>query len=433
MNEANEKEGIVIDVAPEREPAPEPPREPPPAPSAKEARSTPVQRRFGAGLGIGLGVLAFALVSVGLFLVYQSTHTMQADLADLNERLGTAVKAHAAFESAVDRANQIVKSQRQLLAAREREIDTTLTEQRQALNTQTTTLAEHEQRLAEERRYTSEREAELRAAIADVHRRLGGSGNQWMVAEADYLIRLARHRLNLSHDVYTASEALIMANERLRDTHDPGWLDVRDQIASDIAALAAVESPDYDGLSAQLGELLDTVPMLRLTASSHLLTPSDATQADPTTQQVSVRNGTQETGMSRAWSDFWGGLKNSVRIRRHDQSERALLTPEHALFVRQNVALHLAAARLGLIRKDTRLYRDSLASTRSWVEQFFDTEHTVTKTLLGKLGTLSDVDVRPELPDISRSLRALTRRVGLLRTDPPPTNKGPDSSTDVAQ
>ena len=107
-----------------------------------------------------------------------------------------------------------------------------------------------EQQLAEENVNLQEREAELRAAVADVHRRVGRSGTQWMIAEAEYLLRIANDRLILARDTNSARVALGLADQRLRDTKDPGWAGVREQIARDIARLSAFEAPDSAGISA---------------------------------------------------------------------------------------------------------------------------------------------------------------------------------------
>ena len=51
-----------------------------------------------------------------------------------------------------------------------------------------------------------------------------------MVAETEYLLRIAGHRLNLARDTRAALAAMELADQRLRDTLDPGWAGVREQI-----------------------------------------------------------------------------------------------------------------------------------------------------------------------------------------------------------
>lgn len=56
----------------------------------------------------------------------------------------------------------------------------------------------------------------------------------WLMAETEYLIQLANHRLLLEKDVTTAIVALESADKRLAEISDPALLKVRNIIAKDI-------------------------------------------------------------------------------------------------------------------------------------------------------------------------------------------------------
>ncbi len=412
MNEANEKEGVVIDVAPERAPDADPPQG---APADVKRDATEPAGRSRGGRKAGWALLAIALLGAGLVFVYYASRALQGDLQALDERLAQALQAQAELQAAV---NETARSQAEFMAKRASALDTTVAKQELAIRQQTAAIREHEQRLTDERRLMADREAELRAAVADVQRRVGGSGNQWKVAEAEYLVRLAGHRLGLARDLATAREALATAGARLKDTHDPNWRDVRAMIARDIAALSAVELPDYDALAARLAELIDQVPALALVGSGRITLQDEAPrEPDDRTRAPDAVPGSRIGGLL---GDFWGGLKNSVRIRRKDQPARALLTPEHAMFVRQNLVLHLEAARLGLVRQDPSMYQSSLASTRIWLQRYVDNDTRAAQAFANALAALSEVEVRPELPDIDRTLSELHARQRLQEVEPAP-------------
>ncbi|UCE89293.1 MAG: uroporphyrinogen-III C-methyltransferase, partial [Pseudomonadota bacterium] len=117
--------------------------------------------------------------------------------------------------------------------------------------------------------------ASERAALAETQEHLQGDlsallersthlRNDWLVAEAEYLIKLANHRLLLDRDVKTALSALGTADERLREAGDPALIPARRALASDMAALRAVPKPDISGISltlGALGESIDTLPL----------------------------------------------------------------------------------------------------------------------------------------------------------------------------
>jgi uroporphyrin-3 C-methyltransferase len=403
MNENDPKPGVVIDVTPEHEPEPETARGP--AGAANEpARETPA-RAPGSTLErtVPLVLALVALVVAGVAAVY--SYRQSADLAQ------TVVAAQTwigDLEAPLQRLGEGVDANTAALAGQGTgiaELDAQLAAQRLRVDEALAAFGQQEQRLVGENLRLQEREAELRAAVADVHRRVGRSGTQWMIAEAEYLLRIASHRLNLARDGGSARVALELADQRLRDTRDPGWAGVREQIARDIARLAAFDEPDVAGLSARLGAVIEQVPRVKV---------ARATIGAERTLPERVAREPGERSWDTLLDDLWSGFKDSVRIRERDNPVQAMLAPEHQFFLYENLKLHLEAARLALARHDPALYQDNLAVAADWLARYFDPEDPVARAVAKAITELRTVDVRPELPDISHSLRALQVRQKLL-------------------
>ena len=225
------------------------------------------------------------------------------------------------------------------------------------------------------------------------------------LAFPEYLLRIASHRLTLARDIDTARVALELADQRLRDTKDPGWAGVREQIARDIARLSTFEAPDSAGLSARLSALTEQIPQLKI---------ANATIGPERTLPERAAPAPGERSWQTLVDDLWAGFKDSVRIRERDKPVQAMLAPEHQFFLYENLKLHLEAARLGLARSDQALFRDNLAIAADWLARYFEPGNG-TATALGKaLEEMLKIDIRPELPDISQSLRALQTRQKLM-------------------
>ena len=395
MTDDDPKPGVVIDVTPEQEGADQA--------DARQfmADSTGDKRHRGFLLAGIVAVVALLVTVAGVFFGYREIDSLADQLAAAQQQLDGVESRHADMWQAVDRAVAAVDEQRNQLDM-QREI---LSRQQLAADESRVAFRRQEQILADERVRLQEREGELRAAVADVHQRVGRSGNQWMIAETEYLMRVAGHRLELERDIGTARAALELADQRLRDTLDPGWAGVREQIAREMAALSAFQGPDYSGLSARLaalGEQVSALQPARATAGAGARTPGE-----PERQA-------RERSWDTLFSDLWAGFKDTVRIRERDQPVQAMLAPEHEFFLYENLKLHLAAARLGLARADQALFSDNLASAADWVRDHFDADEGGAATLLATLDELRAVDVRPALPDISKSLRALRARRQLM-------------------
>lgn len=416
----NEKEGVVIDVTPEPEQAQTGAAEPASdeASSGEDTPASDTRTQRSGGPAIIIALLSLLLVLVGAGFGYLQFSQLQQSVQTIEQRLGNSSRLTSELQQTIDQTRQALAEQRAQLEAQAAKLEA----QTSAFERAQQQFQEQSQRLAEERTLLDQREAELRGLVADLHRRVGRSSTGWMVSEAEYLIRLANRRLQLARDVITARKALELADQRLRETGDPGWAGVREQLALDQAKLASLELPDITGLSARLTALEQQTEQLRISKG----TLGGGKQA--VIDKVSMRPEAE-----RSWrtllSDLWLSLKESVRLRRNDEPVQAMLPPEQQYFLVQNLQLQIEAARLALLRGDPKLYRDSLHTALNWLEQHFDLEAAPTRALRAGLSDLIGIDIRPPLPDISGSLRAMTARAQLLEQMPAAETATPATNT----
>lgn len=226
----------------------------------------------------------------------------------------------------------------------------------------------------------------------------GKDNMDWLVSESEYLIRIANHRLLLERDVKSALAALKSADSRLFDTQDPYWIPVRNQLARDIAGLEALQVVDVAGLSLRLntlGEAIVQMPILKPepTATSTLSTPKES--------KAEVKY------WSEVWDDMSERLGKLVSIRSVERPPGPLLEPEQGAYLQQNLLLKLEGVKLALVRGEAQLYRDGLKTAREWIESFYDTGSPATREVLKHLTALHEVQIRPDLPNITNSLQTL--------------------------
>jgi uroporphyrin-3 C-methyltransferase len=238
-------------------------------------------------------------------------------------------------------------------------------------------------------------------AVSQTSRAAADSEAVWMVAEVEYLLLVANRRLQLEQDLPTALAALQMADKRLRESGDPAWMKVREQLAAELAALRSVPAVDRDGLSLQIASMVE-----RVGAIEPLMMP--AVEAEEEAATVTAR---EERSLETLPGDAWRGLKSLLIIRRHDGELPLFLPPDQLHFLKQNLQLQLEAARYALLRSDQRLYSDSLERAGAWLAAHFDPEQDEVKSLLVEIEQLKQVQIQPELPDLSGSLRALQAQV----------------------
>ena len=394
-DEEEPKPGVVIDVTPDTEP-----QETPASERDKQADSQPQPSRNSA-LPLIVALVALITVVAAGALGYRYVDQLNAELATIDAQLRNAGDTREKLQESLNKTNEALLAQQSQLAEQSEQLGN----QGSAVEEARTAFKQQEQRLADENLQLQEREAELRAAVADVHRRVGRSGTQWMIAETEYLLRIASHRLNLARDTETARVALELADQRLRDTQDPGWAGAREQIARDIAKLSAFEAPDSAGLAARLAAMIEQIPQLKIARAT---IGAERTLPEPVAREPGERN------WNTLLDDVWAGFKDSVRIRERDKPVQAMLAPEHQFFLYENLKLHLEAARLGLARNDPAQFNDNLATAADWLERFFVGDDIATNVLRTGIDELRQADIKPEIPDISQSLRTLQVRQKLM-------------------
>ncbi|VAX07544.1 hypothetical protein MNBD_GAMMA26-385 [hydrothermal vent metagenome] len=280
--------------------------------------------------------------------------------------------------------------------------------QKTALEKQKVIFEKQEQQFVEESKRVQARESELKTTLESVHRRIGRTGSQWMAAEAEYLIRVANHRLLLERDEKTALAALQAADGRLQATGDPLWTEVREALASEMSDVRALIQLDTIGKAAALGSLAKRVDKLRL--------------IDSKAPEITVETKTTEpTDIIEVWNKAkkllaqgWKGFQTLVIVRHHDAPITAMMPPEQRYFVYQNMRLQLEAARFAVLRADEGLYGSSLKTVSEWMNDVVELGDPVAKSMLNEINDLAKVNIRPELPDISGSLRLLREKMKVV-------------------
>lgn len=400
MNQEDPRPGVVIDVEPETDAAGTRGNDGGVAGGTADTRQPAHRSSRSGALAMLLPLLAIGVLG---YLAYQYASGLGTDLATMNARIDEADSHRQQLRASVGAATDALNTQREVLE----EQHAVLARQREAMDEARSTFEDQQRQLARESVQLQEREADLRAAVADVHRRVGSSGTQWIITETEYLIRIANHRLILARDTGTARMALELADQRLSDTKDPGWTGVREQIARDIARLSTFEAPDLADMSATLSALIDRIPQLKVAQATNSAEPA------PPEAEAEARR-PDDRGWGTLADDVWAGLRDSIRIRERDVPLKAMLAPEQQFFLYENLKLHLETSRLALARGEQRMYRDSLQIAIDWIGRHFVADDGAA-AISGSLSRMMETDIEPAMPDIGQSLRALRARMQLMK------------------
>jgi len=231
----------------------------------------------------------------------------------------------------------------------------------------------------------------------------GARDGDWVLAEAQYLLRLADQRLLISRDTESAAELLQAADELLRELAYPELVAVREALISDIARLHAAPSVDYQGLYFQIlaaGRGVDSLQLKGIVTS-----PADAGDGiDESSQGI--------------WSSFVGAIKSTlsqlVVVRKTTDTAEWLVDAEGEAALRGQLDLLILQALSALLSGDQTIYSSALNSAASLVNSNFE-EGAQRQSIESSLTDFAEEQILAETPDISGSLRAMEYGAELLR------------------
>ena len=233
-------------------------------------------------------------------------------------------------------------------------------------------------------------EESLRARLNEISRQGPPDPREWRLAEAQYLLRIANHRLLMERDVAGALRLLRAADRILVEMDDFALHPVRAVLADEILALERVEGVDVQGIFLRLEALKGALGELPLRLPAYL-----ASSDEP-----------KQTGKG-FWETLKAQLQSYLQVRRFDGSVKPLLAPEEAVYLELNLRLMLERAQLAALRRDQLIYAQSLATAQQWIEDYLDPESGVVERVQEELEALGGVSLDRPLPDISGSLNAL--------------------------
>lgn len=259
-------------------------------------------------------------------------------------------------------------------------------------------LGDELQSLASEQEVTRTELGRLDERTESLREFVDAGRSAWQIAEVEYLLRLANRELQLAGRPENALAALTAADERLEAMADPGMVPVREAISRDRERLAAVERPDITGMALTLGSLIERVDSLPI--------------AEGVREPPAV-----DLDEELASAGFWSRLRERttrvlrqlVTVRHEDAPVRPLLAPEQEYFLRRNLSLALASARLALLQDRPEVWRASVGEARDWLDAYFRMEDDSVQAVDEELARLAASPLRAEQSDVSESLDRLRR------------------------
>ncbi|CAM2994708.1 uroporphyrinogen-III C-methyltransferase [Vibrio ordalii] len=226
----------------------------------------------------------------------------------------------------------------------------------------------------------------LQLAISDIK---GRRPNDWLLAEADYLVKLAGRKLFLEHDIVSATKLMESADQRIAALNDPSLVPLRKAMARDITQLKIIPLIDREGLVLRLTTLQQQVDTLPL---ANAMLPETQQQSAP---QVSENINDWQNNLVNSLKDF---SENFITFRTREGNAIPLLSPEQHFYLKENLKAKLETAIKAVYAEQQEIYTTALSTADKWSASFFNSDDQSVQQFNHALLRLSKQNIQVQYP-----------------------------------
>ena len=261
-----------------------------------------------------------------------------------------------------------------------------------------------------------------RTQLEELMQSLSRSRDENLVVDIDSGLRLAQQQAQLTGSAEPLLAALKSADQRLSRAAQPRLNPLQRALAKDMDRIRAASLTDVPLLLIKLDELARLVDDLPIANAMIVNSVARATVTAPVVAASAPHAGNAKDEAPRAfltsrlalqaWSqrlldNVRDEARKLLRVSRIDQPEAALLAPEQAFFLRENLKLRLLNARLGLLSRQTDSARADLLNASAWLGKYFDPAARKTQAASQLLQQVQGQLKTSELPRLDDTLAAL--------------------------
>jgi uroporphyrin-3 C-methyltransferase len=185
-------------------------------------------------------------------------------------------------------------------------------------------------------------------------------------------------------------------------------------VLRDLDRVRAAQVADVPSLSVRLDEVVRLVDDLPLLAAPERRTagaakPDLAAKPGGAAASQAVADWTDRlaTDWHQLSTGLWNEVRSLVRVTHIDHPEAALIAPEQAYFLRENLKLRLLNARLSLLSRQFDLAQADLLQAQAMVDRYFDRNARRTAVVSEQLRLVGQQARQVSLPRPDETLAAL--------------------------
>lgn len=238
-----------------------------------------------------------------------------------------------------------------------------------------------------------------RSQLDELMQSLSRSRDENLVVDIEAALRLAQQQAQLTGSVAPLLASLKSAEQRVARAAQPRLALLQRALARDVERVKSSAVSDTPTLLIKLDELVHLADELVL--ANAVASARPAPTATPAAGKFTL--GFWQNGL-QVVVDEWRSL---VRVSRIEAPEAALLSPEQAFFLRENLKLKLLNARLGLLARQIDSARSDLEDAEGTLKKYFNVSARQTQTAIALLQQVQSQMRSLQLPRVDDTLAVL--------------------------
>ncbi|MCW8909387.1 MAG: uroporphyrinogen-III C-methyltransferase [Gammaproteobacteria bacterium] len=219
----------------------------------------------------------------------------------------------------------------------------------------------------------------------------------WVLAEIDYLLRIANRRLQIARDINGAIAALDAADQRLFNLGDLTYFEIRKLLSADIAKLKALHQADINGVALALDQMIYILEFL----------PFKGVQEEVKTQLEPDAN-TQTKKQPEGFVDtVLDTVMNIGDIKIHQRSIQPASSAQQQQEIEQLLRNFLLSSRLAVLRYDDKQFSHDIEQALQLLHLHYKADDNRVNQMSDDLLKFKNLNLMPDLPDINKSWKLL--------------------------
>ena len=325
--------------------------------------------RFLVGL---LAFLALILSGAGIALGYKAW-------MDLNKRIDQAAVDRQSIAHEIATIDESVK-----LKNFKKQVESNVDEIGQQVND-----------LAEKVQKQSDAQKDISLTAQETMAVVNRSQLSWGLKEVEHVLRMANHRLRIERDVAGSITALNAADKRLNELKDPRLLPIRESISKQVGKLKNFPYPDWVGISLQIDNLLAGL-------KQNIIKEAKKRQESiPENKEVKQSNDEETAGWKKLIDGVKNSINDSIKVTKEEQRLKIFISQQEGEQAYEFLRGKLLSAKYAVASRDDDTYHRELEAALAWLDSTDTLKNK--RELISDLSELNDINLEPELPDITEA------------------------------